>query len=249
MGIEIATIPDFFILDVYGENMKKLLLIEDDLPMCELLADYLKCKDYQVTAVHRLDSVADIPSISDYCIFLIDLGLPDGSGINAIKNIRKVSTSPIIVITGENSDNSKSICFTYGADDYVVKPFSITELESRIKANLRRVEIYDGKVLKSVIQINDLLIDPNTREVYKDDQNIVLTRTEFDILYFLAAHKNQVFSKGQIYQHVWEDSYADNEDVINTHIARLRKKMGSTKDCIETVWGIGYRIKDTCSKK
>lgn len=229
--------------------MKKLLLIEDDIPMCELLSDYLECKGYHVTAVHRFDSFSDITFISEYSIFLIDLGLPDGSGINAIKNIRKVSTSPIIVITGENSDNSKSICFTYGADDYVVKPFSITELESRIKANLRRVEIYDGKVLKSVIQINDLLIDPNTREVYKDDQNIVLTRTEFDILYFLAAHKNQCFSKGQIYQHVWEDSYADNEDVINTHIARLRKKMGSTKDCIETVWGIGYRIKDTCSKK
>lgn len=249
MGIEIATIPDFFILDVYGENMKKLLLIEDDLPMCELLADYLKYKDYQVTAVHRLDSVADIPSISDYCIFLIDLGLPDGSGITAIKNIRSVSTSPIIVITGENNDNAKSICFTYGADDYVVKPFSITELESRIKANLRRVEIYDGKVQKSTIQINDLLIDPNAREVYRDDQNIDLTRTEFDILYLLAAHKNQVFSKGQIYQHVWEDSYVDNEDVINTHIARLRKKLGSTKECIETVWGIGYRIKDTGSKK
>ena len=140
---------------------------------------------------------------------------------------------------------SKSICFTYGADDYVVKPFSIIELESRIKANLRRVEIYDGKMPHSVIQINNLQINFDMREVYKDGQKIDLTRTEFDILYFLASHRNQVFSKGQIYQHVWEESYADNEDVVNTHINRLRRKLGSSKDCIETLWGIGYRIKNT----
>ena len=210
--------------------MKKILLIEDDLHMCELLTDYMNCKGYHITAVHRLDSLVDISSMSDYCLILIDLGLPDGSGITAIKNIRNVCTSPIIVITGENSDNAKSICFTYGADDYVVKPFSITELESRIKANLRRVEIYDGKMPQRSIQIYDLLINPDT---------------EFDILYFLASHQNQVFSKGQIYQHVWEDSYADNEDVVNTHINRLRKKLGPSRDCIETLWGIGYRMKNS----
>lgn len=225
--------------------MKEILLIEDDLHMCELLADYMNCKGFHITAVHRLDSLTDIASLSDYCLILIDLGLPDGSGITAIKNIRSICTSPIIVITGENSDHAKSICFTYGADDYVVKPFSITELESRIKANLRRVEIYDGKLPQSSIKINDLLIKLDTREVYKGNQQIDLTRTEFGILYLLAAHRNQVFSKGQIYQHVWEDSYADNEDAVNTHINRLRKKLGSSKDCIETLWGIGYRMKDS----
>ena len=225
--------------------MKKILLIEDDLHLCELLTDYMNCKGYHITAVHRLDSLVDISSMSDYCLILIDLGLPDGSGITAIKNIRNVCTSPIIVITGENSDNAKSICFTYGADDYVVKPFSITELESRIKANLRRVEIYDGKMPQRSIQIYDLLINPDTREVYTGNRKIDLTRTEFDILYFLASHQNQVFSKGQIYQHVWEDSYADNEDVVNTHINRLRKKLGPSRDCIETLWGIGYRMKNS----
>ena len=118
-----------------------------------------------------------------------------------------------------------------------MKPFSITELESRIKANLRRVEIYDGKMPQRSIQIYDLLINPDTREVY--------TRTEFDILYLLSSHQNQVFSKGQIYQHVWKDSYADNEDAVNTHINRLRKKLGPSKDCIETLWGIGYRMKNS----
>ena len=225
--------------------MKNILLIEDDIHMCDLLSDYLECKGYHITAVHRLESITDISSMHDYSLLLVDLGLPDGSGITAIKNIRNICTSPIIVITGENSDNAKSICFTYGADDYVVKPFSIIELESRIKANLRRVEIYDGKMPHSVIQINNLQINFDLREVYKDGQKIDLTRTEFDILYFLASHRNQVFSKGQIYQHVWEESYADNEDVVNTHINRLRRKLGSSKDCIETLWGIGYRIKNT----
>jgi len=225
--------------------MKNILLIEDDIHMCDLLSDYLECKGYHITAVHRLESITDISSMHDYSLLLVDLGLPDGSGITAIKNIRNICTSPIIVITGENSDNAKSICFTYGADDYVVKPFSIIELESRIKANLRRVEIYDGKMPHSVIQINNLQINFDMREVYKDGQKIDLTRTEFDILYFLASHRNQVFSKGQIYQHVWEESYADNEDVVNTHINRLRRKLGSSKDCIETLWGIGYRIKNT----
>ena len=225
--------------------MKNILLIEDDIHMCDLLSDYLECKGYHITAVHPLESITDISSMHDYSLLLVDLGLPDGSGITAIKNIRNICTSPIIVITGENSDNAKSICFTYGADDYVVKPFSIIELESRIKANLRRVEIYDGKMPHSVIQINNLQINFDMREVYKDGQKIDLTRTEFDILYFLASHRNQVFSKGQIYQHVWEESYADNEDVVNTHINRLRRKLGSSKDCIETLWGIGYRIKNT----
>ena len=225
--------------------MKNILLIEEDIHMCDFLSDYLECKGYHITAVHRLESITDISSMHDYSLLLVDLGLPDGSGITAIKNIRNICTSPIIVITGENSDNAKSICFTYGADDYVVKPFSIIELESRIKANLRRVEIYDGKMPHSVIQINNLQINFDMREVYKDGQKIDLTRTEFEILYFLASHRNQVFSKGQIYQHVWEESYADNEDVVNTHINRLRRKLGSSKDCIETLWGIGYRIKNT----
>ena len=231
--------------EILGRIMKEILLIEDDLHMCELLTDYMNCKGYHITAVHRLESLIDISSMSGYSLILIDLGLPDGSGITAIKSIRNISTSPIIVITGENSDSAKSICFTYGADDYVVKPFSITELESRIKANLRRVEIYDGKMPQRSIKINDLLINPDTREFHIDNQKIELTRTEFDILYLLASHQNQVFSKGQIYQHVWEEHYADNEDTVNTHINRLRKKLGQYKDYIETLWGIGYRMKNS----
>ena len=110
---------------------------------------------------------------------------------------------------------------------------------------MRIFEIYDGNMPHRSIQINDLLINPDTREVYTGNRKIDLTRTEFDILYFLASHQNQVFSKGQIYQHVWEDSYADNEDVVNTHINRLRKKLGPSRDCIETLWGIGYRMKNS----
>lgn len=225
--------------------MEKILLIEDDVHLCELLSDYMICKGYQINAVHRLDAISDISSLSDYCLILIDLALPDGNGITAIKDIRNTCTIPIIVITGKNSEDSKSVCFAYGADDYVVKPFSIVELESRIKANLRRVEVYDGKQTEKSIRINGLLIKLNTREVYTDNHKIELTRTEFDILQLLAVHCNQVFSKVQIYQHVWKDSYIDNEDVVNTHIARLRKKLGSSKDCIETLWGIGYRMRDS----
>ncbi len=225
--------------------MKNILLLEDDIHMCQLLTDYLECKDYRITAIHHLEALTDAVSLTDYRLILIDLGLPDGSGITAIKQIRSSCTVPIIVITGQNSDDAKALCFTYGADDYVVKPFSIVELEARIKANLRRVEIYDGNAPQTSLQIKGLTIKFKAREVFCDGRKIDLTRTEFDILQLLATHRNQVFSKGQIYQQVWKDSYLDNEDVVNTHINRLRRKLGSSKDCIETLWGIGYRMKDS----
>jgi DNA-binding response OmpR family regulator len=224
--------------------MEKILLIEDDADIREMLIDYLSGEGYQITAYADGVSVGVFTDITDYSLALVDLMLPKSNGFELIKKIREISTIPIIIITAKNSDHDKARGLSLGADDYVTKPFSIVELSARIKANIRRVAMYDVQTpTENIIQVKDLRIDLSAHIVKRGTDFIDLTRTEFDILVYLSKNRNRALSKESIYQKIWKEPYYGNENVLNTHMNRLRNKLkNGDGEYIKTLWGIGYKI-------
>ncbi len=224
----------------------KIILIEDDEEIREMINDYLS-GEFEVTSFNDgMTAIRGITSYDDYALVLIDLMLPDISGMEIIKVIRKVSKIPIIIITAKDNDTDKSLGLNLGADDYVVKPFSLIELTARIKANIRRARTYQTLPNNSIIVMKDIEIDPQSHMIRRKGTTIDLTPIEFEILYILASHPGQVYSKERLYELIWKEPYFGNENVLNTHINRLRLKLKSNvKDnttYIKTLWGIGYKM-------
>lgn len=230
----------------------KIFLVEDDKSICDMVANYLAGENFSVEAFHTaVTAIGAFSNERDYALALIDLMLPDISGMEVIKSIRKSSRIPIIVITAKDSDTDKSMGLNLGADDYVVKPFSLIELTARIKANIRRTYSYDSQqgdslYMDDFIRIRDLEINITKHTVRISGTDLDLTRTEFEILCLLASNPGQAFSKERLYDLIWKEPYFGNENVLNTHINRLRAKLkaASKSDAvyIKTLWGIGYKM-------
>lgn len=227
--------------------MVKIIVIEDDKSICEMINNYLAGEGFSVAAFY--DGRAAMENFlvdKEYDLALIDLMLPGMSGMDIIRQIRAVSTIPIIIITAKDNDTDKTMGLNLGADDYVVKPFSLIELTARIKANIRRAAQYDRQQEETVIRFKNLEINTVKHTATQDGEGLELTRTEFDILYLLAANPGKAFSKEQLYQSVWKEPYFGNENVLNTHINRLRTKLKSKEQpdmvYIKTLWGIGYKM-------
>ena len=228
----------------------RIFVVEDDLSICEMVENYLSGENFVTDAYHcGFDAIKAFQSDTDYALALIDLMLPDTSGMEVIKAIRQISTIPIIILTAKDNDTDKSMGLNLGADDYVVKPFSLIELTARIKANIRRATSYDSQSDQAVTKIKDLEINQVTHTVKAVGTALELTRTEFEILNLLASHPGQAFSKEQIYDLIWREPYFGNENVLNTHMNRLRSKLkaASNNDTayIKTLWGIGYKMEET----
>lgn len=226
-----------------------IFIVEDDVSICEMIENYLASENFTTTVFHSgFDAIMDFQNNGDYALALIDLMLPDTSGMEVIKAIRKVSTIPIIILTAKDNDTDKSMGLNLGADDYVVKPFSLIELTARIKANIRRATSYGSQSEPAVTKIKDLEINQTTHIVKVNDTVLELTRTEFEILNLLATHPGQAFSKEQLYSIIWKEPYFENENVLNTHMNRLRAKLKAVSDndttYIKTLWGIGYKMEE-----
>lgn len=227
----------------------KIILIEDDGEIREMVKDYLS-GEFEVTAFR--DGTTAIQTIADYdkySLALIDLMLPDMSGMEIIKTIRQSSNIPIIIITAKDNDTDKSLGLNLGADDYVVKPFSLIELSARIKANIRRAKTYQPLPDKnSILKIKGIEIDTISHTVTRKGTPIDLTPIEFEILHLLASHPGQAYSKERLYELIWKEPYLGNENVVNTHINRLRLKLKNNAEdttvYIKTLWGIGYKMED-----
>lgn len=226
----------------------KILLIEDDDEIRGMVNDYLS-GEFKIFSFSSGKSA--IQTINDYdtcSLALIDLMLPDMNGMEIIKIIRRSSTIPIIIITAKDNDTDKTLGLNLGADDYVVKPFSLIELAARIKANIRRARTYQTMPDAAVIKIRDLEIDPVCYTVSRQGNPIDLPPIEFKILHLLASHPGQAFSKERLYELIWKEPYFGNENVLNTHINRLRLKLKKnaedTTAYIKTLWGIGYKMEE-----
>ena len=227
--------------------MEKILIIEDQQSIAELIKDYLEINNFQVDIkINGQEGLEDALG-KDYDLILLDLMLPDLDGFEICKKIRKEKNIPILIISARGEDIDKIRGLGLGADDYISKPFSPNELVARVKAHLSRFNRLTGKTekTKNEIHIKNLTINQIARRVYLDNKEIIFTNKEFEILNFLASHPNMVFSKERLYERIWgDDSYGDIT-TIAVHIKKIRDKI--EKDLqkprfIDTLWGSGYRF-------
>lgn len=228
---------------------QKIILVEDDHGICGMVRDYLRGESFQVDVYHKGEAALRAFADEDYVLALVDLMLPDMSGMEVIRAIRKSSSLPIIIITAKDTDTDKVMGLNLGADDYVVKPFSLIELTARIRANIRRRLQYDNTVRKDrILTYKDLEINFSKRTVTQSGRPLQLTRTEFDILSLLAANPGRAFSKEALYELVWKEPYYGEENVLNSHMSRLRAKLKNPANpeivYIKTLWGIGYKMEE-----
>ena len=228
-------------------NMKRVLIIEDEKDLAELLAFNLEKEGYAATCVHDgklgLERAgADLPDL-----ILLDLMLPGLLGTEVCKALRKdqrTAQIPIIMITAKSDEIDRVVGFEVGADDYIVKPFSMREVALRVKAVMRRFEHEAQTTLPELLSIGDIVIDKQRHTVTSAGIDIELTSTEFKLLLFLAEKKGLVQSREKLLQNVWSYNNAGDTRTVDTHVTRLRGKIGAPGDIIKTVRGFGYKIEE-----
>lgn len=228
--------------------MERILIIEDEPSIAELERDYLELNHYEADIAATGQEGLERLKTNAYRLVLLDLMLPDMDGYEVCRKIREVSEIPIIMVTAKNEDIDMIRGLGRGADDYIAKPFNPNQLIARVKAHIARYDrlTSSGPGKDEDIKIGDLLIQPGTRKVFAGNQEKILTAKEFDLLLFMAASPNQVFSKEHLLEQVWGFDFYGDVTTVTVHIRRLREKIEkdpSEPDYIETVWGVGYRFK------
>lgn len=217
----------------------KILLIEDDIEICQMIKVHLEKYNYEVFyTLSGADSVEMIKRIHPILIVL-DLMLPYVSGDRILSEIRTFSDVPVIVVSAKSLIQTKIETLKLGADDYITKPFDLDELLARIEVNLKR---YKRDTPQLHIAIGGITMDTASKTVNVNGKKIVLTAKEYQILELLMKYPDKVFSKKNLYETIWQEPFARDNDVINTHISNLRKKLKDEENMIETVWGLGYKI-------
>jgi DNA-binding response OmpR family regulator len=221
----------------------KLLLVEDEKDLSNAILEFLRKEKYVCEASYTYyDAVGKI-NLYRYDCIIVDIGLPDGSGLDLIRELKEnKSESGIIIISARNSLDDRITGLDIGADDYLVKPFHLPELNARIKSIIRRRAFLGS----NEIILDDIRIQPDKMMVTVNDQPLPLTKKEFDLLMFFVSNKNRVLTKESIAEHLWgeEMDLADSFDFIYTHIKNLRKKIVDKggQDYIKTVYGMGYKF-------
>jgi DNA-binding response OmpR family regulator len=224
----------------------KILIIEDEMALAESIGHYLTDEGYVCELAFDYKSASFKTSAYDYDCVIVDLNLPDGNGLDIIRELKKNrASSGIIIISARNSLDDRITGLDIGADDYLVKPFNLSELNSRIKSVIRRI-FFSGS---NEIVLNEIRIDTDAIQVYVNDELVNLTKKEYDLLIFFISNKNRVLTKESIGENVWGD-YADtlsSFDFIYTHIKNLRKKLldKGAADYLENMYGVGYKFNTT----
>ena len=227
-------------------RLLKILLIEDDAEIRDMLKNFLMTENFEVVTASDGEIACEKFNAEEYSLVLLDLMIPKRNGMEVMKIIRENSTVPIIIISARDTDSDKTLGLGMGADDYITKPFSVTEVLARIKANIRRTTQYASIAGKEevVITKGDLTINMNDYSVHKNGEKIELTAKEFEILKLLMKNPQKVYTKEQIYSLIWNDVYLGDENAVNVHISRLRNKIEDdprNPKYVVTVWGIGYK--------
>jgi len=223
---------------------KVILVIEDERDLAEVICNFLQSQGYRTCQANDAASGLQLVEQADFII--LDLSLPDMDGLEVCRKIRTRSDSPILILSARGSDTDKVMALGFGADDYMVKPFSFSELTARIGAHLRRRGQDQRQMATSEqLRIAGLTIDKAARSVRLNQQLLHLSAKEFDLLYFMASHPNQVFSKTQLLDQIWGfDAYVD-DNTVTVYVGRLREKLEpkiGKSSYIKTVWGVGYKF-------
>ncbi|MDD6156771.1 MAG: response regulator transcription factor [Lachnospiraceae bacterium] len=228
--------------------MSRILIVEDEVDIADLEKDYLELSGFEVEIEHDGRSGLNRALEEDFDLFILDLMLPGLDGFEICKEIREKKNTPILMVSAKKDDIDKIRGLGLGADDYVTKPFSPSELVARVKAHLARYERLIGSTVaeNDVIEIRGIRIDKTARRVWVNDEEKQFTTKEFDLLTFLAENPNRVFTKEELFQKVWDMESIGDIATVTVHIKKIREKVElntAKPQYIETIWGVGYRFK------
>lgn len=243
-----------------GDRLATILVVEDDVALCNLLRSHLEADGHAI--IQAFDGPAALAAVEQHHphLILLDWMLPGMDGLAVCRRLRQQYLMPIIMLTARTEEVDQILGLEVGADDYIAKPFSIRQVQARVRAMLRRVELDSqpqsaagasspgearplSPATPARLVHGPLAISPAERSVQLAGQEIDLTPKEYDLLTLLVSHPGWVFKREVLLQQVWGDSYEGFDRTIDNHVTRLRKKLGSLGTKIETVWGIGYRFK------
>ena len=220
------------------EEIRKILIVDDEPDICEILEFNLANEGYQTTVTYSAEEALEKVS-SEYSLILLDVMMGGISGYKMAEKLRRSGNQiPIIFLTAKGSENDMLTGFSVGGDDYISKPFSIKEVLARVKAILKRMEKQSRKLIFS-----NIIIDLELKEVQIDSRRVILTKTEFEVLALLASHPEKVFAREEIIDNVWRETPYITERTVDVHITRLRKKLGVYAKLISNRSGYGYRFK------
>ena len=223
--------------------MRNILIIEDDIDFAEIVRDMLEGYDYQVSIVNTCEAAYEILKTNQFHLILMDINLPDGTGFEVCKELRAVSSVPVIFASARTGEDDKITGLDIGGDDYLAKPYSLKELLARVNALIRRT--YGSESEERVYQIHTIRVDAANRTVQKNGAEIKLALKEFDLLAYLCAHPNKAIRKEELLREVWGIFSETEIATVAVHIRWLREKLEddpSNPALIRTVWGVGYEF-------
>lgn len=230
--------------------MSRILIVEDEAAIAELEKDYLELSGFEVAIENTGDKGLKAALSEEFDLIVLDLMLPVIDGYEICRRVREKKNIPIIMVSAKKEDIDKIRGLGIGADDYMTKPFSPSELVARVKAHLARYERLVGSNVKAneIIEIRGIKIDKTARRVYINGEEKAFTTKEFDLLTFLAENPNHVFTKEELFNKIWDmESFSQNDiATVTVHIKKIREKVElntSKPQYIETIWGVGYRFK------
>ena len=228
--------------------MSRILIVEDEVAIADLEKDYLELSGFEVEIENDGTKVLERALHEEFDLFILDLMLPGVDGFEICKKIRETKNTPILMVSAKKDDIDKIRGLGLGADDYVTKPFSPSELVARVKAHLARYERLIGSNMpqNDIIEIRGIKIDKTARRVWVNGEEKQFTTKEFDLLTFLAENPNHVFTKEELFRKIWDMESIGDIATVTVHIKKIREKieMNTNKpQYIETIWGVGYRFK------
>ena len=228
--------------------MSKILIVEDEHEIAELEKDYLELSGFEVDVANDGQVGLDKAVSEEYDLIILDLMLPNVDGFEICRRVREEKNTPIIMVSAKKDDIDKIRGLGLGADDYMTKPFSPSELVARVKAHMARYERLVGSAVEEnkVIEIRGIKIDTTARRVWINGEEKSFTTKEFDLLTFLASHPNHVYTKDELFSEIWDMESIGDIATVTVHIKKIREKIEfdtSKPQYIETIWGVGYRFK------
>ena len=228
--------------------MSKILIIEDEIEIADLEKDYLELSGFKVDIANDGRKGLVMGLTEEYDLIILDLMLPGMDGFEICKTIREKKNVPIIMVSAKKDDIDKIRGLGLGADDYMTKPFSPSELVARVKAHMARYDRLVGSQTKNndVVEIRGIRIDKTAHRVYVNDVEKPFTTKEFDLLTFLAENPNRVFTKEELFREIWDMESVGDIATVTVHIKKIREKIEfdtAKPQYIETIWGVGYRFK------
>ena len=229
--------------------MSKILIVEDEEAIADLEKDYLELSGFQVEVANDGATGLQKALKEDFDMFILDLMLPGIDGFDICRQVRDVKNTPIIMVSAKKDDIDKIRGLGLGADDYMTKPFSPSELVARVKAHMARYERLVGtnqKPQNDIVEIRGMRIDKTARRVYVNGEERTFTTKEFDLLTFLAENPNHVYTKEELFREIWDMDSIGDIATVTVHIKKIREKIEkdtAKPQYIETIWGVGYRFK------